>query len=92
VKSTDVAKAQFIHFRRLTVLDELPKQWRRTHAVENRTQELADREPFKPGNRQKSSGGFKLWEIALVEGDHDGRRRTKPINLGLGRNFDSEPL
>jgi hypothetical protein len=41
VKSTGVAKEQFIHFRRFTVLDELPKQWHDTHAVEKRTQQSA---------------------------------------------------
>jgi hypothetical protein len=41
VKSTAVAKEEFAHFTRFNAFEELPKQWRHTHAVEIRTQQSA---------------------------------------------------
>jgi hypothetical protein len=44
---------------------------------------------------QKKVSGYRRFQtvgITFVEGDHKHGRRTTPVKLGLGRNFDTEHL
>jgi len=80
VKSTVVAKEQFIHFRRFTVLDELPKQWHDTHAVEKRTQQSARAAATKFKKRSAVIGRFQTVGNYSYRMSQEKLRRRPPAN------------